>query len=348
MSPTTPLVGEHPHAVAGEPGHHVVGLLDVGVEVLLERVVVDRVDRDVGRPWRRLRRRSPRCRPRRSSCCRTSPADPTRAAGGRRGSGARQRRRCRLSRVRPRIRPAPSGRPGPSDEARAGSVGPTELCGKSDGAGERRVAFPVTVMSPSSQRARTPRTQRTVHFRPNRAPWSSRNHRIRTESHDACRGRWLKYVDFQAGIADHDVVEAGASRACQWDGPVVEPVGPRVGMLARRRRELIVVHVLRHGSARVSDLTEAARCERHDDPARSRGARPGRRRSTRSTAERRSPPMPPRPPSSRGSSSSPRPRSTRRRRSPRRLRRSSGRGRDRPHRRHDDVAPRRGVDGSTT
>ena len=38
-------VGEGPHAVAGEPRHHVVGLLDVGVEVLLVGVVVDGVDR---------------------------------------------------------------------------------------------------------------------------------------------------------------------------------------------------------------------------------------------------------------------------------------------------------------
>ena len=38
---------ERPHPVAGEPAHHIVGLLDVRVEVLLVRVVVDGVDRDV-------------------------------------------------------------------------------------------------------------------------------------------------------------------------------------------------------------------------------------------------------------------------------------------------------------
>ena len=85
------LLRERPHPVPGEPAHDVVGLLDVGVEVLLVRVVVDGVDLDVetrGRDRRGDRLAVLRVGVVRPEGDRADVARRRRGGGGRRGRGS--------------------------------------------------------------------------------------------------------------------------------------------------------------------------------------------------------------------------------------------------------------------
>ena len=120
--------------------------------------------------------------------------------------------------------------------------GPTELIGKSDGAGERRVVLSVTDV-PLRISGPHPARPSAATFARNETEVKQK----RSKSHRTSRNgssSLVKFVDFRGAIAEH---------VGSW-GRV--PSGRERRMLARRRRELITEHVLRHGSARVSDLTE--------------------------------------------------------------------------------------------